>query len=222
MPNLSANLSGYGDVNAVSVTTTGDVTVGDDIILTGEINGWYLYSGSADPTAGGGVAHTEPALYLRSGSPNQIWYSTGAGATSWGKVQPTASPVFTGTVTGGLFSGQAALSHTTFSGYTRLSLNTPTTLAANTNDWAPGAYGVLRVACSAAYDLTGIQGADSGQLLFLVNVGSFTLTLKHQSASSVAAYRFLNNTGADIALAAGAMAIGVYDAVTARWRLALL
>lgn len=221
MPNLSANLSGYGDVNAVSVTTTGDVTVGDDIILTGEINGWYIYSGSADPTAGGGVAHTEPALYLRSGSPNQIWYSTGAGATSWGKVQPTASPVFTGTLSADLFSGQAALSHTIFSGYTRFSANTPTTLNANTDNWAPGSYTILRTSTSAAYDITGLVAAGGGQIVYLVNVGSFNITLKND-VTSTAANRFLCTSGADIVVTPGRVAFGFYDNTSARWRVSLL
>jgi hypothetical protein len=59
------------------------------------VNGVYLYTGSADPTAGGGVAHTEPALYLRTGT-DQVWFATGAGATAWGQLAALASPTFTG------------------------------------------------------------------------------------------------------------------------------
>ena len=47
----------------------------------------HILVGTADPTAGGGVAHPQPAIYLRDNSgTTEIWTPTGAGATAWQKV----------------------------------------------------------------------------------------------------------------------------------------
>lgn len=72
------------------VAITRNETVGGTLAVTGAVtgasyNGVYLYSGAADPSAGGGVAHTEPALYLRTGT-DQLWMATGSGATAWVQV----------------------------------------------------------------------------------------------------------------------------------------
>lgn len=46
-----------------------------------------LLTGTADPTAGAGVSHPQPALYLRdNGGTTELWTPTGAGATGWQKV----------------------------------------------------------------------------------------------------------------------------------------
>ncbi len=46
-----------------------------------------LLVGTADPSAGGGVAHPQPALYLRNNAgATELWVTTGAGATAWAKV----------------------------------------------------------------------------------------------------------------------------------------
>lgn len=103
---------------------------------------------------------------------------------------------------------------------------TPTTLAANTDNLVLTGAGVQRLSASAGYNLTGIAppsgGAHvSGRVLYLTNVGSFTITLKHQ-VTSTATNQFLCTTGADLALAANGMAICIYDNTTQRWRVALL
>jgi hypothetical protein len=47
----------------------------------------HILVGTADPTAGGGVAHPQPALYLRDNSgTTELWTTTGTGATAWQKV----------------------------------------------------------------------------------------------------------------------------------------
>jgi hypothetical protein len=52
----------------------------------------------------------------------------------------------------------------------------------------------------------------------LTNVGSFAITLKHQSASSTAANRILVPWGGDAIITADSAAVLTYDATTARWR----
>jgi hypothetical protein len=64
-----------------------------------------------------------------------------------------------------------------------------------------------------------LAAASDGTVRVLVNVGSFTITLAHQSASSTAANRFLVSFGADYLLAANAAAVAIYDDTTDRWRI---
>ena len=96
---------------------------------------------------------------------------------------------------------------------------TPTSLAADQNDWAIGTGDIFRVAGTAARNVTGIVAGTSGQAVLLVNVGSFALTLKHQSASSTAANRFTVPWAGDCVLAASVGAVVlVYDSTSSTWR----
>jgi hypothetical protein len=96
---------------------------------------------------------------------------------------------------------------------------TPTSLAADQNDWSIGTGDIFRVAGTAARNITGIAAGTSGLAILLVNVGSFALTLKHASASSTAANRFTVPWAGDCILAAsGGNAVLVYDSTTATWR----
>jgi hypothetical protein len=96
---------------------------------------------------------------------------------------------------------------------------TPGTLTADQNDWAIGTGDVFRVAGTAARNVTGIAAGTSGQAILLINVGSFALTLRHQSASSSAANRFTIPWAGDLILAAsGGNAVLVYDSTSSTWR----
>jgi hypothetical protein len=96
---------------------------------------------------------------------------------------------------------------------------TPTSLAADTNDWAIGTGDVFRVAGTAARNITGIAAGTSGLAILLINVGSFALTIKHQSASSSSANRFTVPWAGDCVLAAsGGAVVLVYDSTSSTWR----
>jgi hypothetical protein len=96
----------------------------------------------------------------------------------------------------------------------------PTSLAADTNDWAIGTGDVFRVAGTAARNITGIAAGTSGLAILLLNVGSFALTLKHQSASSTAANRFTVPWAGDCVLpASGGAVVILYDATSSTWRI---
>lgn len=93
-------------------------------------------------------------------------------------------------------------------------------LAADQNDWAPAGFkyaGLLRVSATAARNLTGIAGGTDGRRLFLFNTGTFAITLKDASASSVAANRF--SFGADVTLGAGQAVQLYYSSTDSAWRL---
>lgn len=93
------------------------------------------------------------------------------------------------------------------------------TINANQNDYAALAgANVGRLTASAAYNITGIAGGSAGRILFLYNIGSNTITLKHADTGSSAGNRF--DIGEDFALRASHGAAIQYDATSSRWRIA--
>lgn len=93
----------------------------------------------------------------------------------------------------------------------------PTEITANQDNFAPGAGKYIYVFSDASRDITGLSMSQvDGQEVVLINTGSNGVVLKHQSASSLAANRFLNHTAADITLAANQAVDVVYDLT--QWR----
>jgi hypothetical protein len=108
---------------------------------------------------------------------------TGTGAAMFGTA-PTVDGLFN--ISGALKFGSPA---------------SPAQITSNQNDYNPSSVNcatasTLLINSDAARDITGLAGGVSGCWMILVNNGSFTITLKEQSASSTAANRF--STGGDI------------------------
>lgn len=96
---------------------------------------------------------------------------------------------------------------------------TPAQITSNQNDYAPSAGGIQRWSSDAARDVTGMNMINlSGTQVTVVNVGSQTITLKNENASSTSTNRFHNTTGADIVLSADQQAMLWYDVTISRWR----
>ena len=100
--------------------------------------------------------------------------------------------------------------------------SSPTSFSANQNDLALSSSAFQRLSSSAAYNLTGIappaNGAHvDGRVIWLHNVGSFNITLKH-SQSSVAGNQFINENGGDIVLGPNRIVQCTYDGTSTKWR----
>ena len=96
----------------------------------------------------------------------------------------------------------------------------PSQITSNQNDYNPTSLSTastLRINSDAARDITGLQGGADGRLVILHNIGSFTITLKDENASSTAANRFA--LSADSALATDQACLLQYDSTSSRWRL---
>ncbi len=115
----------------------------------------------------------------------------------------------------------------TFNSAFKLMPNTPAEITANQDNYLSGsaltqeATPVYRLSSNASRNLTGLHHGGTGwngQMVWLVNVGSNDIVLKHQDAASTASNRFINTTGADITLGADKMAVAWYDSTTSRWR----
>ena len=106
--------------------------------------------------------------------------------------------------------------------------STPSAITTSQNNYVLTGSAFQRLNCTTASDLTGIAppsgGAHvDGRMIRLISVGTDTVTLKHNDASSTAANRIYSSTGSDIALATNAWADLIYDSTdngsgAAGWR----
>ena len=104
------------------------------------------------------------------------------------------------------------------------------TITTNQNDYVLTGSAFQRLNCTTASDITGIAPPTGtgavhvdGRMIRLVNVGTATVTLKHNSTSSTAANRMFVASAADKSLAVNAWADLVYDSTdngsgAAGWR----
>jgi len=94
------------------------------------------------------------------------------------------------------------------------------TLTGSVNDYVlPTLPDIVRIASNGAYNITGLNYNIAQIQKTLVNVSAFTLTLKHESASSSVGYRFKLKGAADFLLLADAAVTIWYDNTDSRWRL---
>jgi len=101
--------------------------------------------------------------------------------------------------------------------------STPTALSTNpTNDLVLTGSAFQRLSSSSALSVTGIAPPSTGshvdgRLIWLYNVGSFNITLKH-SQTSTAANQFINEGSGDVVLGPGRMVQAIYDSTSSKWR----
>lgn len=100
---------------------------------------------------------------------------------------------------------------------------TSVTLSGNTNNLGVGQNGLIRIQATGNYDLTGlvpIGGAaeNAGRVIYILNRGTNTITLKHEDAGSTAENRFFTHNGNNLSLQASHLVLGMYDGVLNRWR----
>jgi hypothetical protein len=106
--------------------------------------------------------------------------------------------------------------------------STPAAIVANQNNYVLTGSAFQRLNCTTASDITGIAPPTSGahvdgRMIRLVNVGTATVTLKHNSASSTAANRMYRHNATDVSLTVNEWADLVYDSTdngsgAAGWR----
>ncbi|WP_291209032.1 hypothetical protein [Hyphomonas sp.] len=95
----------------------------------------------------------------------------------------------------------------------------PTALSANTNDYNPTGLSTaarIRQDATTNIELTGLAGGTDGRQIVFHNISISNITLKDESASSIAANRLALN--ADLLIQPDQSVILEYDATSARWR----
>lgn len=233
------------DLFSTSTTTKGLVP-GSNGATTAYLRGdgtWATISGDGNGIySGSGTIATNAVATLPSSSAFTIDFSDAADgfyindATGQVKITNKAGQASVSVSSSGVdltTAGSGAISvvddDTTIAG-SNLFINTafvlnaaisPSQITANQNDYNPtniSKSNRVRISSDAARDITGITASDSGKTMSLSNIGSFDITLKHESASSTAGNRFTLG-GSDYVLAAGTSCILQYDGTSARWRL---
>lgn len=89
-------------------------------------------------------------------------------------------------------------------------------LAANTNDRDTEFATVLRFDGAASVNLTGLQARPEPTILILFVLGAGTITLKNESASSLARNRIITSAGGDVAITTNRSVMLMY--LNTRWR----
>ncbi|WP_036296980.1 hypothetical protein [Methylosinus sp. PW1] len=103
-------------------------------------------------------------------------------------------------------------------GAASLRLGTDYTTTGSQNNVSIGATSTVRYNGTAAATFTGIAAGANGQILYLHNPSSYTLTLSNQNASSSAANRIVTGTGADLPVPSNTSVTLQYDSTAALWR----
>lgn len=136
-------------------------------------------------------------------------FKVGNGSTAWSSLAYVGIVQTVAGRTGAITLTAADVSNT---------VATKTQITSDQNNYTLGAGDVFRIASDAARNITGLVATSDGDARLILNVGSFDITLKHQSASSSAANRFIAVGASDYTLAAGGSAVVVYDSTSGGWR----
>jgi len=204
--------------------------------------GTYCYPALIPPPTGGtSGAGTDLAIYggsaIGTGAGGSILLQAGAFATSGsnGKVIVRGLASNTANLQEWQNNAGTALALVDASGNVQtagsiwITSNTPSAFTADQNNLALTASGFQRLSGTAARNITGIAPPSGshvdGRMIRIYNVGTFNLTLKHNSTSSTAANRFWNVQAIDIIVGANDYAELIYDGTNngsgaAGWRVA--
>lgn len=99
---------------------------------------------------------------------------------------------------------------------------TPTTLAANADDYSPTSWSAanrVRLSASAPVNITGFDATATVGAKSILNTAADVITLKHEDAASSAVNRIHIPGGVDLPLAQDDSVSLWYDAILTRWRL---
>lgn len=96
---------------------------------------------------------------------------------------------------------------------------TPSTITANSNDYDTGSYNVLRLATDVSTrTITGFSGGRRGRWFMAVDIGTNTVVIANESASSVARNRVITGSGGSLTLQSLDTVFFWYDDTSSRWR----
>jgi len=215
MPNLSVNLSGYGNITGESIVVTGDVTAGDDVIATDAVTAGGIISTTAAGTA------ADPAISCGSSGGGIYQIAANFLGISNG------TSVYIGVTTNDiqLINGNTSI----HAGQVSTGILSPAQITSNQTDYNPFStnqhlYYNVRLTSDAARTINSLVNAVSGKEFVLWNINTnpaFTITLLHDDgATGTAAQRILCPANTSLVIPANGSAVVWYDTTSVRWRAA--
>jgi hypothetical protein len=94
---------------------------------------------------------------------------------------------------------------------------TPAQITVNQNDYAISTASRVFLTSDAARDITGIVAGAEGQVLRIINAGSFAITLKFLNGGSAAGNQIVAANSADAVIRTNGTAVLVYDVARSVW-----
>ena len=186
----------------------------------------------ADPSTGiAGKSTTNQIIAAASG-----FTSKTPAVGDWIPVADTATPSVAWKTRPYLVTYTGLASWSKFTTYGSFAFQSYTVnISTNTNNLPIGVFGLVKLNCTVNSDLTGlvsenvwsngavtpggsVTAALDGQVVYLLNTGTNTVSIKDQDAASTAANRFMTHNGGNFSLAAKHMALALYDTDVSRWR----
>lgn len=186
-------LSGFGAINAPSLTTTGAVSASSFL--------------SGDGSAG------TPSYGFASVA-GMGWYKSGAG---------TMTAVVSSTAQVAVSNGDVTLALSDLRARAAVVLGgevTPSQITADQHDYAgvTSTKTIARISTDASRTITGFSVGFFNRIIVVQNVGAQDLVLAHQNLSSTDINRIITTTAASLTLTAGQAAMLIYDDTADRWR----
>lgn len=223
--------------NILALGTAAFVNTGTSGATVPLLNANNIHSGALDITGQVTVGNGVARAVITSGA-TDVTYSNAAGAGS-NSAHSFSQPVtVAGRVTATQFASSGSIILTAFSFFVGVSAGTrfvfesgrvdqfrdhanpavsPAQFTTNQDNFAAGNGVFHRWSSDASRNITGMTGGIDGVVREAWNVGAQNIVVVHD-ATSTAANRFSNVTGANLTIAAGMPALFRYDDTLDRWR----
>ncbi len=209
--------SASGTGNVAAITGTANQT----LIVNGAGTG--LAFGALNLTSSAAVTGILPVSNGGTGDSTLTQYGVllgnGTGAIAATSVGATGTVLIGNTGANPSFSASPSLTNLTLSGKESLTLGTDYTTVGSQADVNLGAYSAVRYNGAATATFYGIVAGSNGQILYLHNPSSYTLTLSNLSGSeSTTANQIITGTNADLPVPTNTSVTLQYDATASKWR----
>lgn len=210
--------SSTGPLQRMEISYTGEVGIGHNAATNSSVRLQLAGMGTTSSTFSLIVLTSADSPYAFFRDDGKVFLNTTNTASV---VAPASDGVFTVGQTGD-FSVKSDGTQIMSGGTVCHQPVTPAQITSNQDNYNPGGKSAYyqRWSSDASRNITGLTFTAAkydGQTHLIVNVGSQNIVLVHD-ATSTAANRFLNSTGADITLSPNQAAEIIYDATVTRWR----
>jgi hypothetical protein len=159
-----------------------------------------------------------PQLKITGSTSGYVGFKAAAVTTSHSYVMPAAQGS-ANTILTNDGSGNLSWSNSGSTGSRHFAVTTISSFSSSTNNLAlDQSKSVFRISSSSVLNLTGLADTSDGREVLLTNIGTNSISITNQDASSTAEYRIITGIGSNEALKPDKTLALYYDGTTKRWR----